>query len=214
MHEFWNSGKPTDTSCLMAGRGVLPGQGDSGKPPQDRRKQDHDEEPDYTIRDLQKSVEGDATGLMQGSSTRQEGWFTKAKKEFSALHGKGESSQTALLLRDHLRNIDDARLHAAVQAHLPDILETADAEDSGGSGEPEVTAVQWVRSVLMELARLAGLSSSDKEILLTPVSGSASGSCASTVMEARGPAGDLSCSACVAGWHLVVEGRPMQSRQV
>ncbi|CAE7637766.1 NLRC3 [Symbiodinium microadriaticum] len=154
------------------GNGVGAADGrDSGKPPQDRRKQDHDEEPDYTIRDLQKSVEGDATGLMQGSSTRQEGWFTKAKKEFSALHGKGESSQTALLLRDHLRNIDDARLHAAVQAHLPDILETADAEDSGGSGEPEVTAVQWVRSVLMELARLAGLSSSDKEILLTPVSG-------------------------------------------
>ena len=186
MHEFWNSGNPKDTSHLTTGRGVLPGRDDSGEPPQDRRKQDHDGEPDYTIRDNQKQVEGDATGLMQGSSTRQEGWFAKAKREFSALHGKGESSRAALLLRDHLRNINDARLHEVIQAHLPDIMETVGVEASGVHGEPEVTAAEWVRSVLVELARLAGLSSPDRETLLTPTSGSSSSSLASMVAKAGG----------------------------
>ena len=169
MHE--NSGEMTDFGSMDGGRGVLPGPRDPDVLPGARREMHPVKELDYTILRL---PEGDAAGdgvwLMQGHSTKKEGWFSKARPGFSQLRKQGEDRKAALRLRDRLRRCSDGGLHSAVQTHVPDILaadgdaETLEAHEAGTSATVE--AGTWVRYVLEELARVANLAEADRQALL------------------------------------------------
>ena len=167
-----NSGDEMDYELRLRGCGVLPSPDDPGVPPEARREQYHESDLLCTILRLPaENLEQDASGFMQ-TTAQETGWFTKAKKGFARLLSQGDGRRAALTLRDRLRR---CRHHAAIQAHLPDILAAEPQEEEVRSGV-RVEVEVWVQFVLEELARVGGLSGADREVLTGADEGQAIGS--------------------------------------
>ena len=118
--------------------------------------------PNYVKETCPRTEEqADVIHLMQQGSTKA-GWFEQARKGLSVLLARGTGRQAALQLRDQLRAYSSPDLHRAVMAHLPPILD-AEARDDA---EVCITEEGWVRHVLNNLARVAGLDDEAKATLL------------------------------------------------
>ena len=78
------------------------------------------------------------------------------------LLARGQGRQAALKLRDQLRLNKDPNLHKAIHAHLPGILEAEAMEDESECLTPE----EWIRHVLTNLSRVAGLDEHSRRELL------------------------------------------------
>ena len=159
-----NSGDKTNYELGGRGCGVLSSPSDPGAPPEARREQYHQQDLPYLIPRLpEQDLERDDTTFMQ-ATTPATGWFTKAERGFARLVRQGDGRRAALTLRDRLRRNRHDGLHVAVQAHLPAILAAEPQEGDAQSSEP-VEVDTWVQFVLVELARVAGLSRADQEAL-------------------------------------------------
>ena len=100
--------------------------------------------------------------LLMQQGRREVGWFEQARKGLSVLLARGTGRRAALQLRDQLRAYSSPELHRVIQAHLPGILD-AEAQDDATVC---LTEEGWVRHVLYNLARVAGLDDKSKLTLL------------------------------------------------
>ena len=93
---------------------------------------------------------------------REVGWFERARQGLGVLLARGAGRRAALQLRDQLRAYSSPELHRVIQAHLPEILDAEAQDDSTVC----LTEEGWVRQVLYDLARVAGLDDEAKLTLL------------------------------------------------
>ena len=144
-----------------------PGPADSGPLPGDRRKLIALGSIDYQDPGLPDQPEVvDDVVFMQQRRQGPDGWFLTAKIGFSRLQAQHEGKRAALTLRDRLRRVQSPEWSRVLHAHLPDILDAPVATEGEMTSSEAMDAETWVSFVLGELARVAGLPATDRDILL------------------------------------------------